>query len=167
MNLMARPEAHEYVNFGSRKDGWHPQEKERIQNLLAPLEGWYEIWFEPRSNRRSTKQNAWYFSQIVPAFARYLAQQDYEHCSEAFCHALLKQKFLSVDFIDRETGEIIATPAGSSAKLDTEQFGLFCDKCRHWLQGQFGIVVKDPDPNWRFNQSAPSRHPARKATVPA
>lgn len=140
-------------------------EKRRLIAEIGALSGFYEAELSPRRNTRSLQQNRWYFACIVPSLAAFLADQDYENCSEAFAHALLKQKCLSRDFIDRETGEVIATPAGSTAKLDTEQFSRYCERCRHWLEEKFGIVVPDPEVDPRKRE--PRRRVQRKAMVPA
>jgi hypothetical protein len=129
--------------------------KRRLMSAIGTLSGWYDVEVKPKRPLRSLRQNSWYHGSIVPALARYLQEQDYENCSESFCHALLKAKFLSRDFVDHRTGDVIARATGSTAKLTTDQFSLYCDRCRHWLQDFFNIVVPDPEPD-------PARRAARR-----
>lgn len=119
--------------------------KRRVISSVGALSGWYEVELKPKRDRRSLQQNKWYHSCIVPALASFLADQDYECCSEAFAHAVLKAKFLTKEFIDHRTGEVVARAVGSTTRLDSDQFSRYCEKCRAWLADFFNIYVPDPE----------------------
>ena len=46
--------------------------------------------------------------------------------------------------IHDESGKIITL-----SKADTKQAAIFFDKCRNFMASQWGIVIPDPDPNWK------------------
>lgn len=119
--------------------------KRRVIGSVGALSGWYEVELKPRRDTRSLRQNGWYWSCICPALAQFLEDQDYECCSVDFCHALLKAKFLSREVCDPRTGEVLARAAGSTANLTTEQFSVYCERCRAWLADFFNIYVPDPE----------------------
>lgn len=46
--------------------------------------------------------------------------------------------------IRNESGERITL-----SKADTKQAAVFFDKCRNYMASQWGIIIPDPDPNWK------------------
>jgi hypothetical protein len=95
--------------------------------------------------RRTDRQNRWYWPCIVGAFAQYLNEQDYEVTSPEQAHEILKAKFLTVDVVHKQTGNVLGQRVRSTTELDVEEFTGYAERCRAWLLEFFGIMVPDPE----------------------
>lgn len=73
-------------------------------------------------------------------------------------HLELKAKFLEpqrVEVTDRETGEIVTRDlVPSLGDLNTKQMTDFVDRVRLWAGEFLGLVIPDPDKDWKIKRSA-------------
>lgn len=99
------------------------------------------IRIERLSATRSQQQNRWYWGVIVQLLA------DHTGYTPDEMHELLKAKFIPKRFaVANGNGEIQdeLVIGGSSAKLNTVEFGEFCEAIRQWAAGDLGVVIPDP-----------------------
>jgi hypothetical protein len=136
-----------------------PQNKRRLIDSIGPLAGLYECRIEPRKNTRSSQQNRYFHGVIVEMFYQFLRDQDYDAASPEAAKGFLKAKFLLHELVNPETGEVIGRRVKSTAELSSEEFGDFIDRARAWLADFFGLVIPDPDQDWR-ERSGPTKHKA-------
>ena len=97
------------------------------------------------SGKRSLPQNRWYRGCVVPAFKQALTSLWGEEPTNEEVHELLKQKFLSKQVPDPETGQIMLIPK-STASLTKEEFYVFVEKVRKWAAENLQIDIPDPIP---------------------
>jgi len=97
-----------------------------------------EIEIRKRRSRRSTDQNSYWWSVIVPAIAEYTGYTRDE------AHEALKAKFLGTEDMSHGLLRI-----GSTAKLNTQEFADLVDKVILWAAEELGVVIPLPDPKWR------------------
>ena len=55
-------------------------------------------------------------------------------------HELLKAKFLTVEAVNRHTGEIVSYPL-STARMDTLQFSTYVDQIIDFAREYLGIII--------------------------
>lgn len=94
--------------------------------------------------RRTTNQNAWYWSSVGP-LALFSEWTGYEK-DEA--HDLLKSMFLKVERV-LPSGEVVET-IGSTASMSIEEFSAYCDRVVRFL-AEHGMCV--PEPGQRMEAS--------------
>lgn len=90
---------------------------------------------------RSVNQNAWYWGVIVEALS------DHTGYAPDEIHELLKAKFIPKRLaIADGNGEIVDefVMGGSTRKLNTLEFGEYCEAIRRWAAEALDINVPDP-----------------------
>ena len=117
--------------------GWKP---------LAMRDGEVLISVERARATRSLLQNAWYWSQILRLIAEhtgYTVDELHEYCKQRFNPK-------RVAFCDHN-GEITDERriGRSTATLNRVTCGEYCEAIRSWAAADLGVVIPDPDPNWR------------------
>lgn len=100
---------------------------------------------------RSLLQNAWYWGQILKLISDhtgYSPDELHEYCKERFNSKTL----VIVD----DQGEVKdeKTIGLSTTKLNKVTFGEYCEAIRQWAAEDLGVVIPDPDPNWREKEDA-------------
>lgn len=83
---------------------------------------------------RSLKQNAYYWSVIIPIIADWAGEDDRESIHEA-----LKEKFLKV-----RTNKGLKI-VQSSAKLTTTEFEIYLGKVKRWASMDCGLIIPNPN----------------------
>ncbi len=111
-------------------------------NELKRLRGMYRVDIKRFRQRRSDRQNRYYWPCFVQPFAGFLRDQG-ENVTADQCHEMLRHKFLCRSVTDHKTGEALEFTA-STTLLDTAEFNDYLDRCAHWLADMFGIIVPDP-----------------------
>ena len=96
-----------------------------------------EVQYKVIRDVRSVKQNARYWSLVVPIAAEVLSVGRDIPLSKDQAHYVLKSAFIGVE----------ETPLGtfpkSSKDLDVEQFLAFTRKAEEWLVTQYGLVIPE------------------------
>jgi hypothetical protein len=116
--------------------------KRELLSRLGALRGPYRVEVTRLRPRRTDRQNRWYWPAIVTPFAQYLSAQDYDVTSPEQAHAILKERFLRIEVVNKTTGEVIGQRVRSTTELSIEEFGDYCDRCAAWLSEFFGIVIQ-------------------------
>ena len=97
-----------------------------------------EVEVRKRRSKRSTAQNAYWWSVVVPTLAEHTGYTRDE------MHEALKAKFLSAE--DLSLG---LTKIGSTAKLNTQDFADLVDRVVLWAAESLGVIVPPPEPDAR------------------
>ena len=120
-------------------------EKSRFNKFCLSIEGEYEMIIRKKFNKKSRKQDGWYFGLVLPMLADAMGDTDL-----AYVHACMKNRFLTITKTDKKGVEHKAT--GRYAKLNTEQAGNFIEKVRQFTSEFYSIDIPEPDKDW--NSSA-------------
>jgi len=108
---------------------------------------------QPKKNKRTTKQNAYYFGVVVPLIQKAFIEKNNSFVSVKFVHGYLKLDYYTEDLkrcvIAPNGKEIIDTI--SSTKLNTIQFEKWMTEIRQWADTA-GIYIPLPNEcNDKFN----------------
>lgn len=126
-------------------DGWVNAGKLALDNRegfarrIADLEGKrIQITLEPERKNRTNLQNRYYWGVIVPYVAEHFGYRQPEHEQ---VHEMLKHQFLR----DRTKERIDGAPyIRSTAGLDTEEFGDYCEVVRLWMLETYNVYIPLP-----------------------
>lgn len=113
---------------------------QRWRAALAPNAGRrVVVTVERHHERRSNKQNSWYWSCIVPAVAGHLSKGRELPLSDDQAHYVLKSAFIGLE----------ETPLGSvpksSAALSTAEFSAFCERIVAHAASEWGLPIPTPE----------------------
>ena len=108
------------------------------------MNGEYEFIIRRKFNKRSRKQDGWYFGLVLPMIADAMGETDL-----AYVHACMKDRFLSKIKVDKKG--ITHRATGRYAKLNTEQAGNFIEKVRHFAAEFYSLDIPNPDKEWNSN----------------
>lgn len=120
-----------------------------------PFNGWPDgevtITVARKRATRSLLQNAWYFGQIL----RLLSEHTGYTVDELHDYCKLRFNAKTVCLVDRDGVVKDETRVGlSTAKLNRVTFGEYCEAIREWAAADLGVLIPDPDPNWREKDEA-------------
>lgn len=95
-----------------------------------------------RTATRSLQQNRWYWGVIVELLSEHTGYRPEE------IHDVLKAKFLPkrlaiADGNGAIKGEFVI--GGSTTRLNTLEFGEYCEAVRQWALEELGVVIPDPE----------------------
>lgn len=95
---------------------------------------------------RSTKQNAYYHSCVIPFVLDGLVDAGYERykLNSEVVHELLKSKFLKHDIANEETGETIEI-VRSTADLSTSEFMDYIADIQNFSLEFLNVTIPDPN----------------------
>lgn len=119
-------------------------EKSRFQKFLLSMSGEYEMIIRRKFNKRSRKQDGWYFGLVLPMIGDAMGETDLP-----YVHACMKDRFLSITKVDKKG--ITHKATGRYAKLNTEQAGNYIEKVRHFAAEFYSLDIPDPDKEWNSN----------------
>lgn len=112
------------------------------QALRGMKDGAVLVTIERLRATRSQQQNKFYWGVIVQLLA------DYTGYTPDEMHEVLKAKFLPKRFaVCDGNGEVRdeLVIGGSSAALNTVEFGEYCDAIQQWAAETLGVVIPDPE----------------------
>lgn len=115
-----------------------------LLNHIRTLKGLHRVTIIKYRKRRSNDQNAYLHGVVVPIFADWCRENGNNWTNEE-AKSALKQKFLKIEWPDDRTGEILEAVRDTS-DLDTQEFSIFIDQCRDWIEKFTGCFVPPPDP---------------------
>lgn len=102
--------------------------KKMLRKVIQHSEGLHWVSITRCRDQRSLKQNAYLWSVVNPAVARGMNEAWGETVSPEEAHEYLKARFISRTLVNHNTGEVQGYTVGSSASLDTAEFGEYLDK---------------------------------------
>lgn len=101
-----------------------------------------EVAINVRRTVRSLKQSAWYWGVIVEAIS------DHTGYTPDEVHEFLKAKFIPKKLaVCDGNGEVVDeyVLGGSTRKMNTVQFGEYCESVRRWAAETLDVNIPDPE----------------------
>lgn len=118
--------------------------KQRFINAIIPLKGRYRVEVVKAVKARSNNANAYMWACVITPFCNYLKEQGNTEFAADDAHEILKARFLSRTVVNHETGEVFSY-TGSTAALNTTDFGEYLDKCIAFLESECNMIVQRPE----------------------
>lgn len=104
-------------------------------------DGEYRVEVKRRRSQRTTPQNDYLWGVVYPAVLQGLIDAGWDEItSPEQVHELLKAKSLTVEAVNRHTGEIVSYPL-STARMDTLQFSTYVDQIIDFAREYLGIII--------------------------
>lgn len=94
--------------------------------------------------KRSLPQNAYYFGYLINEFIEGYLDMTGEKINGKQAHEMLKTKFNSDQFVNKETGEILNVPKTTST-LTTVQFMEYTEECSRFIAEWFNRTILAPN----------------------
>lgn len=100
------------------------------------------LTLDKKRDKRSDRQNRWYWGQILGLISEHTGYEP-EELHEYFKSRFLPKRIALAD----GNGEVVddRVVGGSSAKLDIEGFGEYCEAIRKFAAEELDVVIPDPD----------------------
>lgn len=98
---------------------------------------------ERKRKKRTLDQNAYYWAVIVEQICEAMNDAG-ENVTPKEVHEFLKFRFLKVQKINQETGEVLWEYGRSTSSLKTFEFSLFLDDCIQFAAEYLGIKIPLP-----------------------
>lgn len=116
-----------------------------INNILDAYNGHtIKIIFQKITNKRSNKQNRYYFGVIIPIFLNAIKEEWGEVWSIHELHEFLKSNCNYEEFVNEDTGEIIRKVKSTTDNSTTEQEE-FHENCRRLCDSFFNTIIPMPN----------------------
>lgn len=97
---------------------------------------------EAKKRKRSVAQNRFYWGCAIPIIQEGLSDTGYQLTKDEV-HEFLKSKFVQVERVNEETGEVISFP-GSTTELSTSDFMDLIASIQQWASEYLGCYLPDP-----------------------
>ena len=133
------------VAFGTVKQGRvHLHNRRQFDQQVGQFRDGATVQLEVTIKRasRSLQQNSWYWGVIVELIAEYTGYTPDE------VHEFLKAKFIPKRLaIADANGEVVDeyVLGGSTRKMNTLQFGEYCEQIRIWAAETLDVNIPDPE----------------------
>lgn len=108
------------------------------------------ITIEPFKTKRSNRQNAYYWSVIIPEIRALLSDAWGKLLTIEMTHEFLKTTFNSEEFVDEDTGEIYKIPKGTSENNTAEQ-EMYHEMIRQFAFETFDHIIPLPNEELKLN----------------
>jgi hypothetical protein len=108
-----------------------------------------ELTVRQKRNRRSDRQNAWYWGQVLHLIAEHtghMPEELHEYCKARF----IPKRLAICDGNGVVLDERVV--GGSTGKLSTVEMADYCEAVRQWAAEDLNVVIPDPDPAWRIQE---------------
>lgn len=124
----------------------------RVGEILSAFEGFtIDVTFAKRKNKRSNKQNNYYWGVIVPIFQNCIKEEWGEIWNKDDIHnKLLKTNCNYNEIVNEESGEILRK-IKSTTENDTKDQENFHERCRQLCKNFFNTEIPLPDPDGDMN----------------
>lgn len=114
-----------------------------LQSVIAGLrDGEVELRIDRKHATRSLNQNAWYWGCIVQLVSEHTGYSPDE------IHEIYKAKFLPKRLaVLNGNGDIRGefVIGGTTTRLNTLEFGEYCESIRQWAAEELDVVIPDPE----------------------
>lgn len=102
------------------------------------------ITVERKRKHRTNNQNAYYWAVIVQDIHDAMNEAG-EQVLPQEVHEFLKFRFLRVQKIDHQTGEVLYEYSRSTSALYTAEFGIYLDQCIQFAKEYLNITIPAPN----------------------
>lgn len=109
-------------------------------------DGLYRVEIKRHRARRSNDQNAYLWGVVYPAALQGFIDLGWTTIvNTEQVHEYFKREFLSREFVNIHTGEVVSLPDMSTAGMNTEQFSVYIDQVVGYCLENMGVVVPPAD----------------------
>lgn len=108
-----------------------------------------EVTVRRKGWKRSDRQNAWYWGQILELLSEhtgYTPDELHEYCKSRF----IPKKLAICDGNGIVVDERVV--GGSTTRLNTVEMADYCEAIRRFAAEDVGVVIPDPDQAWAMNR---------------
>jgi len=117
--------------------------KRFLEQIGQLSDGRIEIIYRRVYKKRSNPQNAFYWGIILQEYCYGYHEQTGETITKETAHFQLQQRFNFTELVNKETGEVLHVPKGTS-KMSTVEFLDYTAECVRFISEWFGITVAEP-----------------------
>lgn len=122
-----------------------------IGDILAAYEGkTIDITFAKRKNKRTNKQNNYYWGVIVPIFQNCFREEWGEIWDKMDVHEFLKANCNYEELINEDTGEVLRKTKSTTENSTTDQED-FHEKCRQLCDSFFNTEIPLPNEDLKID----------------
>jgi len=118
-----------------------------LADTLATFSGRVSITIQKAKKVRSNQQNKYLHAAFTILSKELINYTGDERYTPAMVKDIVKCKFLTVDMINENSGEVIGTRIKSTTELSTLEMSEFIDNMIRWAAEQFNINIIYPNEN--------------------
>jgi hypothetical protein len=118
-----------------------------LSDTLATFKGRVIITIETAKKKRSSQQNRYLHAAFTILSKELINYTGDERYTAAMVKDIVKCKFLTVDMINENSGEVIGTSIKSTTELSTFEMNEFIENMIRWAAEQFNINIPYPNEN--------------------
>jgi hypothetical protein len=122
--------------------------KDLFKEYVRKLEGKLIKLKITEVNKRSLRQNSYYWAVIIPCWRELIKNEWGEILSNEQTHEFLKSNFNSEEKVIEKTGEILTIPKSTTKNSKTDQ-EVYHEICRQKALEFFNTII--PQPNEQLN----------------
>lgn len=125
------------------KNGVYTLKELRVY-LSSLKDGLVTIEVKRERNTRSNQQNGYLWKVVYPMVLDGLVEagwDDFTNIEDV--HEYCKRRFLTREFVNRRTGEIMEAHV-STTECDTAEFSSYVDSIRDWSAEYLGVYIPEP-----------------------
>jgi len=108
------------------------------------------VTVERKRKKRSLNQNAYYWAVVI-AMIRQAMNDAGENVTEQDVHEFLKFRFLRIQRVNEQTGELLYEYGRSTTTLKTFEFALYLDQCVQFAVEYLNASIPSPSTSERFS----------------
>jgi hypothetical protein len=129
------------LNFSNLED------KRRFMSHVGTLQGLYEVQLKPRKRTRTLDQNSYYWAAYIPGWLEWYRRNEGDPTITGLDahYALMAAVLPPVAIVNRETGEVVEGARHRSSKMTVEEFSVYLDKARMFLESFCGLVILEAE----------------------
>ena len=136
----------------TKTNGWFDL-TEVFKAILELVDGDYTITVKKSRNTRSDRQNRYLWGVVYPHLLQGFIDAGWDEITnEEQIHEICKAKFLTIETVNKHTGEIVNYPL-STSKMDTLQFATYVDQIADFALENLNIVIPQPEYELQNNKS--------------
>ena len=110
--------------------------------------GSYMLTITKQRRGRTLNQNDWLWGCVYPILLDGLLDAGWEFTSVEQVHEFFKKQMAQDKVVNYSTGEIVEIPR-STATMDTQQFSMYVDALRAYVEEFLNVTIPEPNKNWR------------------
>lgn len=143
--------------IGRRLEFSETQQRYLVDSIRRWPDGPVTVTVKRERAAKSQLQMGYYRGLILPMIVEEMCGTADDPDQTRQAHLRLKAMFLTpmvVEWVNTETGEQMHRElVPSLADLNSKEMTDFVDRVRQWALDFFGLVIPEPDKDWKFNKA--------------
>jgi len=120
------------------------EKSDQFAKAISSLpDGLYTFEVKKVYDKRTNRQNKYYWGVVLPAFVKGYRETTGESISPDVAHDTLKSQFCFTDFVNPDTGEVVKV-VDSTTQKKTVEFSEYVEHCRRFISEWFHYETPDP-----------------------